>query len=321
MLIVGMSFLLLLAIIMFSIALGTVVLRGHERKRVRGFLAQLDERPVVAKAPLVERAAKSASTLGEFLGRFAIVHKLELTLTQAGMEMPVAQLVVLSLGLMLAGAVLGFALRVYLPPPAGSLLLGSIGALLPVLRVRRRRTSRINAFEGQFPDALEFLSRSMLAGHGFSASLNLLTEESPEPLASVFRLASNEIQLGAPLERALGKVGEQIPLVDVRFFVSAVLLQQASGGNLADILGKLAFVVRERFRLAGEVRAASAHGRLTSLVLVALPLLLTVALLVMDPEYLVTFAHEPEGRFLLIAAVCGQVAGHTIIQRIVNIKV
>ena len=98
-------------------------------------------------------------------------------------------------------------------------------------------------------------------------------------------------------------------------------MQQTSGGNLADILNKLAFVVRERFRLAGEVRASSAHGRLTSMVLIALPVLLTVALLVMDPEYLVTFAHEPEGRFLLMAAIVGQVAGHPIIRRIVTIKV
>ena len=123
------------------------------------------------------------------------------------------------------------------------------------------------------------------------------------------------------MESALAKLPEQIPLVDVRFFVSAVLVQQSSGGNLAEVLNKLAYVVRERFRLSGEVRAASAHGRLTSMVLIALPVLLTVALLVMDPEYLTTFAREPEGRFLLIAAVCGQVAGHVLIQRIVNIKV
>jgi hypothetical protein len=113
--------------------------------------------------------------------------------------------------------------------------------------------------------------------------MNLLVEESPEPLAGVLRMASNEMQLGAPLDRALGKLSEQIPLVDVRFFVSAVLMQQSSGGNLAEILNKLAFVVRERFRLSGEVKATSAHGRLTSMVLIALPVVLTVALLVMDP--------------------------------------
>lgn len=161
----------------------------------------------------------------------------------------------------------------------------------------------------------------MLAGHGFTTSLNLLTEEASDPLASVFRDAANEIRLGAPLERALGKLPEQIPLVDVRFFVSAVLVQQASGGNLAEVLNRLAYVVRERFRLSGEVQAASAHGRLTSIVLIALPVLLTVALLVMDPEYLIDFMHQPEGRFLLTAAVCGQIAGHVLIRRIVNIKV
>jgi tight adherence protein B len=295
MLIVCLSFLLFLAIVMFSIALGVVVLRAQERKRVRGFLAQLDEQPVAVVA-----AGPSSVELRP-KGRIAVPRELAISCCAFG----------------LAGAVAGW----FLPVPLGSLLLGAVAAAVPVLRVRRRRAARIAAFEAQFPDALEFLSRSMLAGHGFSTSLTLLVEESPEPLAGVFRMASNEIQLGAPLDRALGKISEEIPLLDVRFFVSAVLLQQASGGNLADILNKLAIVVRERFRLSGEVRSASAHGRLTSMVLIALPVLLTVALLVMDPEYLVTFAHEPEGRFLLIFAVCGQLAGHTIIQRIVNIKV
>jgi tight adherence protein B len=317
MLIIGFSFLLLLAIVMFSIAAGVIVVRSQERKKVRGFLAQLDELPQAqVKAPTVVRAQKSGAA-----SEFAVIREMELALRQSGLDTPLLQVALVSFGLMLMGAGVGFLLRGMLPQPAGSLLLASMAGSLPVLRIRRRRTARIRAFEAQFPDALEFLSRSMLAGHGFTTSLNLLTEESSDPLASVFRNASNEIQLGSTLESALAKLPEQIPLVDVRFFVSAVLLQQASGGNLAEILNKLAFVVRERFRLSGEVQASSAHGRLTSVVLIALPVLLTVALLVMDPEYLTTFAHEPEGRFLLIAAVCGQVAGHTIIRRIVNIKV
>jgi tight adherence protein B len=320
---IGLSFLLLLAIVMFSIALGVVVLRAYERKKVRGFLAQLDERPqaTAPKAPLVERAARSRDRLSALLAEFGLARKMELALQQAGMEGQLGQVVVLGLALMIGGAGIGFALRGVVPEPGGSLAFASLGVLFTIARVRRRRAARIAAFEAQFPDALEFLSRSMLAGHGFTTSLNLLTEESPEPLASVFRQASNEMQLGSPLETALGKLAVEIPLLDVRFFAAAVLLQQTSGGNLAEILNKLAFVVRERFRLSGEVRASSAHGRLTSMVLIALPVLLTVALLVMEPEYLVEFAHQPEGRFLLIAAVCGQVAGHVIIRRIVNIKV
>ena len=317
MLIIGISFLLLLAIVMFSIALGVIVVRAHERKKVRGFLAQLDPQPQTQmRTPTVMRT-QSVGTTSES----AVVRKMELGLRQSGLDTPLTQVVMLALGLSVAGAVAGFLLRGVVPEPAASLLLASMAGALPVLRVRRRRTARIRAFEAQFPDALEFLSRSMLAGHGFTTSLTLLTEEASDPLASVFRNASNEIQLGASLESSLAKLPEQIPLVDVRFFVSAVMLQQASGGNLAEILNKLAYVVRERFRLSGEVQATSAHGRLTSMVLIALPVLLTIALLLMDPEYLTTFAHEPEGRFLLIAAVCGQVAGHTIIRRIVNIKV
>ncbi len=260
--------------------------------------------------------------MGDFFAQFELApQKLELAVMQSGTGTSLGRVAISAVALMAVGAGVGFLLRPWIPEPSGSLLLAGMGALIPVMRVRRRRAARIQAFEAQFPDALEFLARCMLAGHGFSTSLNLLTDESPEPLASVFRLTSNEIQLGSPLGTALGKLAIQIPLVDVRFFVAAVLLQQSSGGNLAEILNNLAFVVRERFRLSGEVRAASAHGRLTSIVLIALPVLLTVALLVMDPEYLTDFAHQPEGRFLLIAAVCGEVAGHVIIRRIVNIRV
>jgi len=318
MLTIALSFLLLLAIVMFSIALGVSVLRSHERKKVRGFLAQLDQRPrEEAPAPIVMRAVKAAG----FLTQFDFARRMELAVMQSGTNTQLRQVAILSLALMAAGAVGGFLLRGLIPAPLGSLLLGALGGAIPILRVRRRRTSRIKAFEAQFPDALEFLSRSMLAGHAFTSSLQLLAEEAPEPLAGVFRSVSSEIQLGAPLPGAMAKLSEHIPLLDVRFFVSAVLMQQSSGGNLADILNKLAYVVRERFRLSGEVRAASAHGRLTSLILIAMPLFLAATLCVTDPAYLVAFAHEPEGRFLLIAAACGQVIGHIIIQRIVDIKV
>jgi tight adherence protein B len=301
---------------MFSIAAGVMVLRAQERKKVRGFLAQLDERPQPeVKAPAMVRTRAAPGADGDFARR------LELALRQAVMETSLTRMGVISGGLGLAGVVAGFFLRGVIPETAGSLLLGMAGASLPALHVRRRIAARVRAFEAQFPDALEFLSRSMLAGHGFTTSLNLLTEEASDPLASVFRNAANEIRLGSSLEAALGKLPEQIPLVDVRFFVSAVLVQQSSGGNLAEILNKLAYVVRERFRLSGEVQAASAHGRLTSIVLIALPVLLTIALLIMDPEYLTSFMREPEGRFLLIAAVFGQIAGHVLIRRIVNIKV
>ncbi len=320
MLIMALSFLLFLAIVLFSIALGVMVLRAHERQKVRGFLAQLDQQPQPeTKARTVVRAVTSPAD--GFLHQYAIFRRMESALRQSGSETPLQHVMLFSAVLMMVGAVFGFILRGTIPEPAGSLLFALSGASLPALPVKRRRAARVRAFEAQLPDALEFLSRSMLAGHGFITSLNLLTEEAPDPLASVFRSAANEIRLGSSLESALAKLPEQIPLVDLRFFVSAVLVQQTSGGNLAEILNKLAVVVRERFRLSGEVQASSAHGRLTSMVLIALPVLLTVALLIMDPEYLTNFMHEPEGRFLLTAALCGQVAGHVIIRRIVNIKV
>jgi tight adherence protein B len=178
-----------------------------------------------------------------------------------------------------------------------------------------------NAFEEQLPEALDFLSRSMRAGHGFSVALEMLATDSPEPLASAFRRISNDIQLGSSLEVALKKMGTLVPLIDVRFFVSSVLLQQETGGNLGEILSKLALIIRERFRLKGQVKAASAHGRITALVLTLMPIGVSLFMMLLNPQYLKGMIATDIGRHLVYGAIVGQIIGYVIIQKIVNIKV
>jgi tight adherence protein B len=192
---------------------------------------------------------------------------------------------------------------------------------VPFLLVYWKRKRVFNAFEEQLPEALDFLSRSMRAGHGFSVALEMLSTDSPDPLGSAFRRISNDIQLGASLEVALKKMGTLMPLLDVRFFVSSVLLQQETGGNLGEILSKLAHIIRERFRLKGQVKAASAHGRITALVLTLMPLGVTGFMLVINPQYLKGMAATDIGRYMIYGAIVGQVIGYFIIQKIVNIKV
>jgi tight adherence protein B len=179
----------------------------------------------------------------------------------------------------------------------------------------------MRAFEEQFPEALDFLSRSMRAGHGFSVALEMLATDSPDPLGSAFRRVSNDLQLGSSLEIALGKLTVLVPLIDVRFFVSSVLLQQETGGNLGEILSKLAFIIRERFRLKGQVKAASAHGRITGLVLVLMPVGVTAFMMMTTPEYLRQLAADPTGRILIYSALAGQLIGYFVIRKIINIKV
>jgi tight adherence protein B len=131
----------------------------------------------------------------------------------------------------------------------------------------------------------------------------------------------HEQNLGAPLETALRNLHRRVPLVDVGFFVSSVLLQRETGGNLAEILTNLAYVIRERFRLKGQVRAASAHGRVTAVVLTVLPMATTIALLIIAPGYLESMAVDAHGKYLVIGAIAGQFLGYYIMSRIVDIKV
>jgi tight adherence protein B len=179
----------------------------------------------------------------------------------------------------------------------------------------------LDEFEQQFPEALDFLARSMRAGHAFTVSLEMMSEETPDPLGIEFRQVFNEQNLGAPLDVALRNFADRVPLLDVRFFVSAILLQRDTGGNLAEILTKLAFVIRERFRLKGQVRAVSAHGRITSLILSAMPIVTMLGLMVVAPGYLSSMAEDTHGRYLIVGAIVGQFIGYYWMRRVINIKV
>ena len=161
----------------------------------------------------------------------------------------------------------------------------------------------------------------MRVGHGFTIGLEMLAMDSPDPLGAAFRRVSNDLQLGSPLDVALGRLMTLVPLVDVRFFVSSVILQQETGGNLGEILNKLSYVIRERFRLKGQVKAASAHGRITGLVLLLMPIAVTAFIMVSTPEYLTTMFATKVGRIMVYGAVFGQIIGYFVIKKIVNIKV
>lgn len=175
--------------------------------------------------------------------------------------------------------------------------------------------------DSQLPDALEFLARSMRAGHALTVSLSMLGDELPDPLGREFRTMFNEQRLGGPLEAALSNLCDRVPLQDLKFFASALLLQRQTGGNLAEILRQLSTVIRERFRLKGQIKALSAHGRMTSMVLTGLPIVTTFLLNWVAPDYLGGMFHDPDGQKLVIAAVVMVVLGTLCIQKIIQIKV
>jgi tight adherence protein B len=198
---------------------------------------------------------------------------------------------------------------------------GGAAAAAPLLYVRHARKRRVRKIEEQFPDALDFLSRAMRAGHAFSVSLEMLADEMPEPVGGEFRKLYHEQNLGAPIEVALQALADRCGLLDVQFFVSAVLLHKETGGNLTEILTRLSFTIRERLRLKGQVRAASAHGRVTGMVLTAMPLFLMLGLTVTSPDYLPGLVNDPMGRYLIAGAVGGQFIGYLCIRTITDIQV
>jgi tight adherence protein B len=187
--------------------------------------------------------------------------------------------------------------------------------------VYRARRVRLFKFESQFPESLEFVSRSMRAGHAFSVSLEMIHREFPEPLAGEFRRTFEEHNLGLPIETALLKFSKRVPSMDVHFFVSAVLLQRRTGGNLAEILDKLASLIRERFKLRGKIRAISAHGRMTGMALTSIPAVVALMLFYVNPDYGRFFVTDSVGQAMAAAAVGLQLIGYGVIKKIVSIEV
>ena len=320
-----------LSVIVFVVIFGTVVLcaglgfsyfRSQEKQRIRSMLRSAENTaPTEQRTVQWLRPADVEDTLSRLIGRFRIVERLNLILEQAGKNSTASKLLAVSAGCAIAGYAIGWKLHLLGYAQLSGLLFGAVGSLLPLLLVLRKRGKTIRAFEQQFPEALDFLSRSMRAGHGFTIALEMLGSDAPDPLGSAFRRVSNELQLGSSLDTALNKLVLLVPLVDVRFFVSSVLLQQETGGNLGEILTKLSHVIRERFRLKGQVKAASAHGRITGIVLVLMPVAVTVIMMMISPAYLRELAADPTGKKMIYGAIIGQVLGYFAIRKIVNIKV
>ena len=254
------------------------------------------------------------------LRRFQLGARMQSIIEQSGLRWKVATLGRLALIALAAGFLLAW---YFLPPPLNrvAFLTGPLFGILPVLYVLRKKKQRIGKFEGQFPEGLEFVARAMRAGHAFSVSLEMLHREFDDPLASEFHRTFDEQNLGLPLDIALEKLAGRMPLLDVQFFVSAVLLQKRTGGNLAEVLEKLALLIRERFKLRGRIRAISAHGRMTGTVLSAIPVAVGGIMFYVNPQYVLFFIHDSTGHLMLGAAIGLQILGYAFIKKIVSIEV
>jgi len=201
------------------------------------------------------------------------------------------------------------------------LVAGLAAVFLPLAYVAIKRMKRLAAFERQFPEVIDLLSRSVRAGHSFSAGMEIVSTDLGEPVSTEFRTTFDEQRFGLPLRDALLNLCDRVPLVDVRLFVIALLVQKETGGNLAEILDNLSHVIRERFRIAGDVRVRTAQGRLTAGILISLPVFMMIIMRVLDPAYVRLLFVDRLGQTMLLVAAFLQVLGGFIIWRIVKIKV
>jgi tight adherence protein B len=200
-------------------------------------------------------------------------------------------------------------------------LYGVLASTAPWIVLQYKHSKRMRELEEQLPEAVDFIARSIRAGHAFTVAIEMLSGEGPEPIRSEFRKVHVQLSLGGDLETALQNLTARVPLVDVRFFVSAILLQRETGGNLSEILTSLGNTVRERMRLRGQVRAATAHGRMTAAILSIIPVVLLVIISQRSDNHLKIFLEHPTGRLLGIWAIISQILGYVIIRKMINFKV
>ena len=270
----------------------------------------------------VIQTQQSGNRLAQLLvEKYQLGPKMKLFLEQAGLRWAPARLVHLSAVAFVIGFVFAWVILPAAIPRPLAFLVGLAAAPAPFVYVWMQRRTRLKKFEALFPETLEFISRSMRAGHAFSVSLEMIHREFAEPVAGEFRRTFEEVNLGLPIEVALQSLAKRVPSLDVHFFVSAVLLQKRTGGNLAEILDKLAYVIRERFKLRGRIRAVSAHGRMTATSLSCIPIAVAILMFYTNPDYVKFFFNDDVGNIMMGVAIALQLVGYVVMKKIVNIEV
>ena len=258
--------------------------------------------------PVVDRFL-GTTTRGSALGQW---------IDQSGMKLSLSGILLIAFGLAaLFALIAAMVARTPVAMPVGA----ALGFAIPFVFLSFKRTRRMRAFEEQFPEGLDLISRALKAGHAFATGLKMVADEMPEPVGPEFRKTFDEQNFGLPLKDALDNLTVRVPLLDVRFFATAVLIQRETGGNLSEILENLAHVVRERFKILRQVRVYTAHGRFTGYVLLALPAVLCIALSFINPEHMNLLFRERMGQMMLLGALGLQTVGYLWIKQVIKIEV
>jgi tight adherence protein B len=256
--------------------------------------------------------------LDRLLRRSSRISDLQKLLAQADMSLRTDNFLGISALTAVAIAILAYALSDRTDVAGIALLLGFV---LPHSYASILRNKRFENFEKLFPEAIDTLARAVRAGHAFTTALEMITAEVAEPVAGEFRQLYDEQKFGMPVRDALLNLTERMPLVDVKFFVTAVMLQRETGGNLAEILDNLSYVIRERFKIQRQVRVYTAQGRLTMALLMGMPPIIVIAMLLLNPSFIHPLFADPIGHFLLVAGITLQTIGYFVIRKIIRIQV
>ncbi|HEY6121386.1 MAG TPA: type II secretion system F family protein [Pyrinomonadaceae bacterium] len=221
----------------------------------------------------------------------------------------------------MAGILGGLAVAVVSPMIVMVILGGFLAAAIPFVHVWWKRKQRFDEFLEHLPEALELMSRALSAGHAFPEALHMVSTEMPDPIATEFRKAYEEQNLGLSLKLAMENLTQRIPLLDLRMCVTAVLIQRETGGNLAEILEKVAYTIRERFRIMGDLKTLTTSSRISAWLLCGLPIFVAIAVTIMNPDYMSVLWKDPRGHYLIAAAIFMQITGMLIVRKILDIKI
>ena len=324
---------MLLPFLVFVIVVGAIMGGYVLATRMPGILAarNLDRRlrevsqdivPVDAKDgddSVVKRSADGPlPAIDKLIARTGAGSWLARLIEQSGVRTTPSAIVLMSL---LAAAAGGFAASMLVRQPFAPLVAALLAGFAPYGWLVHRRSSRLKRFEEQFPEALDLLSRAIRAGHAFQTAMGMVADELAEPVGPEFKKTFDQQNFGLPLRDALNEMAERVKLLDVKFFVTAVLIQRDTGGNLSEILDNLAHVVRERFKIRRQIRVHTAHGRFTAYVLLALPAALAVALSIINPDHMQLLFRERMGQMMIMGAIVMQTIGYIWIRQVIKIEV
>jgi tight adherence protein B len=323
---------MLLALAVFILVAGSIIGAYYAATSLPGVLAarRLNQRlqdvaivpggPAAAGDATVVKHA-TAGPLPEFdrmLAKSSAGSSLAKLIERSGVKTTPSAIVLMSI---LSALVVGLLTRLVLAPVFAAPVVALFASALPTLFLVHCKGKRLKRFEEQFPEALDLLSRAIRAGHAFQTAMGMVADELPEPVGPEFKKTFDQQNFGLPLRDALNELSQRLDLLDVRFFVTAVLIQRDTGGNLSEILDGLAHVVRERFKIQRDVRTHTSHGRFTGYVLMALPAALAAALYFINPEHMQLLFRERMGQMMLMGAVVMQGIGYIWIRKVIKIEV